>query len=293
MKKIKDGFPEQRLVVISRELQKRQSKLPVSRHLHVTDIGHFPRTENHFVSRKNGINQYILIFCASGKGTVTLHGQRREVTAGQLILIPPDVPHKYEADRSIPWNIYWFHFFGDQASEYAELLGLNEQQPIMQTADIDELVRQFESLYAVTVSAFSDSALIQTSAELAKSLCLINSLRTGRHKKSRRSKQRILASVGDITRNYDTTYTLEELAKNAGLSVPHYISLFREHTGTSPIRYLTRVRLRHACELLDMSDMPVSKIAQAVGYDDSFYFSRAFRKNIGHSPTKYRNLHKG
>lgn len=293
MKKVKDGFPNQRMVVVSRELVRRVKKIPVSKHLYVTDIGHFPQASSHSVSRKEGSEQYIMIFCAAGKGTVRMPVAKREITTGQLTLIPPGVPHKYEADRATPWNIYWFHFTGRQASEYAELLGLDERQPIMQVADADALIRQFESLYTVVVSAFSDSALVQASVELAKTLCLVNSLRTGRHKKSRKSEQRILASIEYITREYDAPHTLEELARTAGLSIPHYVALFRQHTGTSPIRYLTRVRLRHACELLDMSDKSVSEIARAVGYEDAFYFSRAFHKNTGHSPTRYRALHKG
>lgn len=290
LKKVREGFPEQRLVVISRELLKRQAKLPVARHLHVTDIGHFPHTENHFVSRKHGVGQYIVIFCASGRGAVTLSGIKREVAAGQLILIPPGVPHKYEADRTIPWNIYWFHFSGDQAGEYAELLGFDTDRALIQVADTDELVRQFERLYSAVVSAFSDSALVNASTELSKTLSMANGLKTGRYRKSRQSEQRILASIEYITRQYAVPHTLEELAQNAGLSVPHFVTLFRQQTGTSPLRYLTRVRLRHACELLDLTDRPVSDIAGAVGYEDAFYFSRLFRKHLGFSPSKYRKL---
>jgi AraC-like DNA-binding protein len=293
MEKIKDGFPNQRMVVVSRELIRRIKKMPIAKCLYVTDIGHFPKTRSHSVYREEGSKQYIMIFCATGKGVVRIQGAELELTTGQLIIIPPGIPHKYEADQATPWNIYWFHFAGSQASEYQKLLGINERRPTMQVADGDALIRQFESLYAVVVSAFTDSALVQASVELSKMLCLINSLRTGRHRKSRKSEQRILASIEYITNQYAAPHTLEELACNAGLSVPHYVTLFRQQTGTSPIRYLTRVRLRHACELLDLSDKPVADIARSVGYEDAFYFSRVFRNSTGHSPTTYRKLHKG
>ena len=290
MKKVREGFPEQRLVPISRELLRRQKELAVAQHLHINDIGHFPHTENHFVSRKSGICQYILIFCAAGRGFVTLHGERKEIAPGQLILIPPNLPHHYEADVSIPWNIYWFHFSGNQAEEYATLLTPDPNEPVIQVADTDALLRQFEQLYSSVVTAFSDSALIQASVELAQTLTLINTLRTGRHRKSRQSEKRILKSIEYITHKYEQPHTLEELAKQAGLSVPHYTALFHKQTGTSPLRYLTRVRIRHACELLDLTDQPISAIAQAVGYEDAFYFSRLFHKNTGHSPSNYRKL---
>jgi len=291
MKKIRGEFRDQRLFVVSRELFGRIKKLPVSRHLYVTDIGHFPLAGGHSVYRKQGAEEYVMIFCASGKGCVRTHGARREMTAGQLILIPPGVSHRYEADRVLPWNIYWFHYTGDQTNEYADLLGIDETIPVRQIGDTDSLIRQFESLYAAWISAFSDSALILSSIELAKTLCLINSLRTSRHKNSLKSERRILSSVEYLTRQYHTPHTLEELAKNVGLSVPHYVALFRQHTGTTPIRFLTGIRLRRACELLISSDKRIAEIARAVGYDDAFYFSRAFRKITGHSPTDYRTLH--
>ena len=290
MKKIKDGFPEQRRVVLSRELITRQQELRVCRHLHITDIGHFPKTENHYVARKKGIGQYILIFCTAGRGTATLRGDRYEMSAGQIMLIPPGLPHEYQASATLPWNIYWFHFTGDQAEEYAELLSPEPRQPILQISDIDELVRQFERLYSCVVSAFSDSALVSASAELTRTLCLIHQLKTGRHKKSRQSEERILNSIEMITREYQAPHTLEELARQAGLSVPHYTALFRKQTGTSPLRYLTRVRLRHAGNLLERTALPIAEIAEAVGYEDAFYFSRIFHKNTGHSPSTYRKL---
>jgi AraC family transcriptional regulator, arabinose operon regulatory protein len=288
MKKIKDGFPEQRLIVVSHELVKRQRKLAIAHHLYITDIGHFPLTKNHFVSRKNGIDQTILIFCAAGKGTVTVRGKKRELIEGQLILIPPGVPHKYEADPSIPWNIYWFHFAGDQADEYLNLLCPDPAQPVMQLTSTDEFVRQFETLYAFTIAAFSDSALVRSSAELARTLCLVNALRTGLYKKSRQSEQRILKSIEYIVGHYEQPHTLEKLARNAGLSTPHYAALFRKQTGTSPFRYLTRVRMRHACERLHRSNLSIQEIAAELGYPDPYYFSRIFKNVQGCSPANYR-----
>lgn len=288
MIKVKDGFPEQRMVVVSRELLIRQEKLPVARHLYVTDIGHFPHSENHYISRRKVLNQHIIIFCASGRGWISLKNKRHELCSGQLVLIPAGIPHGYKADKTFPWNIYWFHFAGDQADEYVKMLGLDQKNPILQIAEVDALVRRFEKFYSAVISAFSDTALTNASIELAQTLGLINSLRTERHKKGRRSEQRIVKSVLYITEHYMQNHSLDKLAQQAGLSIPHYVALFRKQTGTSPMRHLTRVRLRHACELLDQTALNIAEIARRVGYEDSFYFSRVFNKNTGISPTAYR-----
>ncbi len=289
---IKDGFSEERLVVIGRELVERKQRLPICSNLHVTAIGHFPRAKNHYIRRTKGISDYILIYCASGKGRIGLPRKTSELQGGQLTLIPAGVPHEYRAHPTAPWSIYWLHFAGSQAEEYAHLLAPNARQPTLQINDSEVFIQQFENLYARVVNAFSDPELIYGSSQLAQTLCLAHRLRTEKNKKGRQNEQRILSSIRYITTNYATSISLPELAHQAHLSVPQYGALFRRQTGTSPIRYLTRVRLRHACKLLNHSAMQVAEIAYTVGYRDEFYFSRHFSRNIGLSPSAYRTLRK-
>jgi len=86
---------------------------------------------------------------------------------------------------------------------------------------------------------------------------------------------------------------LEELASEAGLSVPHFSTLFRRQTGYAPIDYLIRQRVREACRLLDTTSGSISMIANAVGYQDPYYFTRMFRRIMGCSPRAYRKQLKG
>jgi AraC-like DNA-binding protein len=292
MKRIPDGFPEQRMVSLSRELQHRQASLPVSRQVHVTGIGHFPRTDHHYISRKHGLPFTTLVFCASGKGRATLAGRTREITAGHLVILPPDSPHHYEADVHSPWNIYWFQFGGTQSAEILDLLNTHQKQGTLYLNDSDTFIKQFERLYASVVSAFSDAALIEASVEALRTLSLINRLQTGENLKSRQTGERILGSISHLTHHYAEPHTLEKLAGRAGLSVPHYMTLFKKQTGTSPMRYLTRIRLRHACRMLDQSPATISEIAYAVGYEDPLYFSRVFHTHLGRSPLAYRKLNR-
>jgi AraC-like DNA-binding protein len=51
--------------------------------------------------------------------------------------------------------------------------------------------------------------------------------------------------------------------------------------------------LKHACWLLDTTALPIREIGNTVGYDDPYYFPRAFSNLMGLSPRQYRKLHKG
>ena len=81
---------------------------------------------------------------------------------------------------------------------------------------------------------------------------------------------------------------LAEIARHAGLSVPHFSAMFRKQMNCSPIQLLTRLKLQHACQCLETTDGSIAEIAFSLGFEDPFYFSRNFTQHIGCTPTDYR-----
>lgn len=57
--------------------------------------------------------------------------------------------------------------------------------------------------------------------------------------------------------------------------------------------YFIQLRMRLACRLLDLSGKPIKTVAMETGYRDPYYFSRVFKKSMGISPEKYRDIKKG
>lgn len=82
--------------------------------------------------------------------------------------------------------------------------------------------------------------------------------------------------------------SLAELAAEVGLSRYHLLRLFLEHTGQTPSRYLTRLRMQRARDLLEHGTADISAIAATCGYADASPFARAFRRDVGCSPAAYR-----
>ena len=64
--------------------------------------------------------------------------------------------------------------------------------------------------------------------------------------------------------------------------------VFKEQTGHSPMDYFIQLKMQHACKLLAFRRDSIGQIGKELGYQDPYYFSRAFRKVIGMSPTEYR-----
>jgi AraC-like DNA-binding protein len=86
----------------------------------------------------------------------------------------------------------------------------------------------------------------------------------------------------------ERTWTLEDLAQEAGMSRAAFARNFSALVGEPPHSYLTRWRMGIAAQLLEETDLRLSEIASRVGYRSEFSFSRAFKLARGLSPIQYR-----
>lgn len=81
---------------------------------------------------------------------------------------------------------------------------------------------------------------------------------------------------------------LDQLAKLCNLSLSSFKREFKKEFDDSPTNYINNRRLDKAKELLNITDLPISEIAYEIGFQDSLYFTRLFKKKIGVPPTAYR-----
>lgn len=74
----RDGFRGEKMIVLTTESFQDYVEHPLVRRLYLTDVGIFPRAEYHFRERKDGIKEYIYIYCMEGSGTIEVEGTSKE-----------------------------------------------------------------------------------------------------------------------------------------------------------------------------------------------------------------------
>jgi AraC family L-rhamnose operon transcriptional activator RhaR/AraC family L-rhamnose operon regulatory protein RhaS len=94
--------------------------------------------------------------------------------------------------------------------------------------------------------------------------------------------------IDHLEQHYRQSVQVEDLAQMINLSTSSLFRLFEQAMKTSPIVYLNQLRLEKSCELLKNTDQSVTDIAFEVGFSDSNYFSRTFKKSMACSPREYR-----
>ena len=94
-----------------------------------------------------------------------------------------------------------------------------------------------------------------------------------------------------VQQHYSEPITLEQVCEAAGFSASYFSALFKKETGEGFVKYLTRVRMEHAQELLQQTNLPVAEICTRVGYNDLKHFTQTFKKETSLSPGQYRKLY--
>lgn len=98
----------------------------------------------------------------------------------------------------------------------------------------------------------------------------------------------ILQILAYLNENYAKDISLQSLSDEIHLSKNYISQLFKKETGFSYSGYLEELRIRKSKELLQNSDLPISKICEATGFNDYFYFIKVFKKAVGCTPNQYR-----
>lgn len=105
------------------------------------------------------------------------------------------------------------------------------------------------------------------------------------------NREKIIAAEKKILREYHRSdFSMNDIIHEIGMSEVHFRRLFLGVFGVTPNQYLTTVRMRAAKALLASDDYTIGAIAEKVGYNSVYYFSRAFKRECGVTPSDFRNL---
>lgn len=235
------------------------------------------------------------MMCIDGHGFAIIDGQRVTLQKGELLIIPRGVRHRYWADDADPWSIYWVHFLGEDADYYVKRVPRKGRPVPIEPESQQEAIRLFRYCLDALYEGYGLTTLIYAAQSVQHILSLLlyrnHALPMEQGKGNRRSS--VDSIIEFMQTNLGQPLRLEDFANHVGLSVSHFSELFRAQTGQSPMAYFIHLKVRHACRLLDLSQQPVKAVAIETGYRDPYYFSRVFKKVMGISPEKYRQIKKG
>lgn len=277
--------PDSLRLLLPPALQAKLAAHPLSRDLFPTSMGHYRRAHGHQMSRDRH-DDHLLIYCSEGGADLqaqTASGpQDFRVGCGDLIWLPPGMAHAYRADAEQPWSISWVHLRGDGAAWLRQAAGY-DSAPLRHWGVQHALLNGFAQLLEARHSGYRFQPFLLAASRLRALLCQLPLLRP-----LREGGLDLERLHGYMRENLQRRLDLAQLAAFCNLSKFHFVNRYRALTGRTPVQHFLHLKIEYACQLLDSSGHSVAQVSEALGYDDSYYFSRLFSKVMGMSPSAYR-----
>ena len=228
---------------------------------------------------------YEIYHLINGSVRYFLDSKIYDLEPGDIILIPPDKLHKTTVISSVPAERLLISFTADffnkkigdnlfncfnnpfvsEPQKYIDILNKIEDEFLFKDEYTEDIVKNLISILLVKLSRVSTNNIYNSSnSSLSEEI------------------------VKYINNNYDKNISRQTLANEFYLSENHISTLFKKETGFGFNEYLNIIRIKNSEHLLITTNMSISKISFACGFQDSNYYSSVFKKVNGVSPLKYR-----
>ena len=233
-------------------------------------------------------DHYLIHYVISGKGYYKVKNKLFSLKTGDTFLVYPNTEVSYYADENEPWEYAWVGFTGSDASTILKATDFSHASPVIQNTPAGDSIHQ-QLLYIYDARGNEFEHAVEMTGRLYTMLAMFM------HSSSKSSDKNttvtyVQKSIEYITANYSYSITIEDIANYVGLSRSHLFRSFESVLGQSPKEYLTEFRMKQACYLLEHSNLSITAIANSIGFDNSLYFSKTFRRLKGMAPKEYRIL---
>lgn len=237
-----------------------------------------------------------LIFSIGGAcATAIIDENPIEVTQEQAAAINPWQLHSFKVPGNEPVvclvlyiKPYWF-LENASPAEFAMQFGASA---LGMTPHLRGLVRNLVTAILDEDSGLDFNAVLHEIASVSYDLTWTEAARTAELLSGSRkmSDFRIRRAMQILRDRRDSNIDFDGLAREVGLSRPHFFKQFKKHVGVSPNIFLNTLRTEHAISVLMGSERSVTDIAFDLGFSSQAAFSRFFLTNVGIAPSEYRRV---
>lgn len=227
-----------------------------------------------------------LVLALEGEIELNIDGHQSVLSAGDLAVVFPDVPHSYKSRGSSRSVLLIFdpELAGGTIPLFCEWQPNN---PIFPAANLHaDIPYVFHSLLKTDFNKQGGKALMR-----GYILIIMG------HLSGMWQAERTINPMGDrlrdllhyLNQNFTQPISLDLLSQELGTSKFHLSRLFSKKIGCGLNDYLNALRFRYACELLESTTRYVTEIAYAAGFESQSTFYRFFKEQTNSTPTEYRN----
>lgn len=237
--------------------------------------------------KRQDIGTYVFQYTLSGTGNLEKDGKIHSLKAGEAFLVEIPGAHRYYLpEESDGWEFIFITLVGSKALECWRFID-EHNGPVLRISPESKLIRLLFAIYQDTIENRITDAY-QASARAYEYIMECHRFVKNMEKQKKDPSVQITKTLSYIQTHYAAPISLSDIAAVSGYSKYHLVKQFQDHMDTTPMKYLTRIRIQKAVDLLMTTRLPITEIAERVGYSNANYFNKVFRKSIGMAAGEFR-----
>lgn len=243
-----------------------------------------------FIHRARGMKGYMLNLTLKGEGVIRHAKGEFHCQQNEMLLFPPAVIHHYgRAKESPAWDHLWIYFiprpYWSDWLRWDRNEGQIGRMQLIDSADCQQMAGMFKDVihWNAASEPLSEAMAMNTLERIILQL-FQRQPACNHHNRD----PRIQTVCHYLNEHLAEDTRIEELARMTFLSPSRLTHIFRKEMGKTIYGWREQQRISRACDLLQQTQLSVTQIARAVGYDDPLYFSRIFSQHHPFSPREYR-----
>lgn len=234
------------------------------------------------------LDSFTLVYITRGSGKLESHsGGTHTINAGDLFILYPGEWHRFQPDADTGWDEHWVEFDGEQARRIMSHPAFSPKQPVHSIGADEPILALFIEISEATQTqppGFEQIIATQASQIVARLLARLQYSSP----EAREMETCIRRACLHILQHAEQAIDTLQLSRELGISHSAFRNHFKQITGLPPGQYQIQIRLNKARRLLRNSTLSIQEIAEQLGFDSIYYFSRLFKKKTGCSPLAFR-----
>lgn len=229
-------------------------------------------------------SHFLIVLVKSGTAVLYRNDKKFTFKTNDMLFMFPGEKIHYEAKTD--WSINWIGITGNSLESLFEMIGITRRNPIFTPKNSTELATIMSKLYDLE---YDNSMLVKYKMQslLYEFISLLL-----KNQKEKTTSSPVDSALQIIKYNFNNDLNINDIAKSLFLDHAYFSRLFKEKVGMSPKKYIFKLRMEKAKELLESTDYRIKEISITAGFGDPLYFSRIFYKSEGITPTEYRKKYK-
>jgi AraC-like DNA-binding protein len=233
------------------------------------------------------LNEYQINYITEGKGILENENGQFQIKSGSIIIIRPNLWHRYRPLKKTGWKEQYIGFNGTIAGQLLSHPFFSANQPVINIGIHEEILDTYLKTFQLVRKEKPGYQQI-ASGMVVKLLGYLISFEKQKEFTGKRIAAIIEEARFKMRADVDQLLDLENMSQEYNIGYSYFRKMFKKYTGVAPYQYYLELKIMRAKELLLSTDKSVKEISFELGFQSIHYFSRLFKKKVGVNPTELR-----